>query len=72
MRITALVALLALVTVSTAEARTVVKIEPNGVKTITMSTPSGVAVIQCDRNNVPISATGAIRGLDTRDICRRN
>lgn len=65
------VAAILLASVAHAQGRTVVKMEPNGVKVITMQTARGTAVIRCDRNNVPITSQNA-DGLDLRDICRRN
>lgn len=72
MRLAAILTASALLFASAAEARTVVKMDTNGVKTITMDTPRGVAVIRCDRNNAVLSADGAVAGLDPREICRRN
>lgn len=71
MRITAFLVAILLFAGSAFAQRTMVKIEPGGVKVVTMQTSRGTVVVRCDRNNVPITSINA-DGLDLRDICRRN
>lgn len=72
MRMAAFVFAAAALTATLAEARTVVRVDQAGVKTITMDTPRGVIVVRCDRSNRVLSQTGPTAGMDLADICRRN
>lgn len=72
MRMAAVVFAAATLTTTLAEARTVVRVDQTGVKTITMDTSRGVVVIRCDRTNKVLSQTGPTAGMDLADICRRN
>lgn len=72
MRMAIIVFAAATLAATLAQARTVVRMDPAGVKTITMDTPRGVVVIRCDRANKVLSQTGPTAGMDLVDICRRN
>lgn len=71
-KLAAIVLLATVLAASGAAARTVVRVEPNGIKVVTIMLPQGTVVIQCDRANVPVSWSGPTQGMNLADICRRN